>query len=308
MLKMEQFEKRTLLPMLFYESAPFDSNEFIYELKFDGIRCFAYLDNNRTTLINKRGKDVSQTYPELLLIHQNIKKSCLLDGELVIMINGKPNFYELQRRSLLLNSFKIKLAANKYPLIFVVFDILIIGDDLIIDKPLMERKKILQENIIESPQLVISRFIEANGKAFFELAKAHDLEGIVAKEKFSRYYPGKRSRSWLKIKVYQEDDLIICGYVPSQLGIKKLILGTYNQNKDLVYVTTVLTSKDKKNIMEFARKHPGPPLFNSNDEIIWMQPHLVGIVRYMMKTKAKGLRQPVFIGLRLDKVAKDLKN
>lgn len=298
-----------LSPMLFFEEEVFDSKDYIYELKFDGARCLAYLFKDQTILINKRKKNVSPTYPELSDIHENCKVQCILDGEIIVMHNGKPNFYLLQKRALLTDKFKIKLLMDKNPVTFVAFDILYYDDKLTLDLPLIERKNILFENITESSRLVISRFIEKKGKDFFELAKKQDLEGIVAKEKVSKYYSGKRSRVWLKMKVYQETDLIICGYVPSDYGMKDVILGDYDTNNNLFKVATVMTNKNKKEIMEYANNNPSNALFEvDNEEVVWMKPYLVGTVQYMMKTNSGGLRQAVFKGLRDDKIASDLKS
>ena len=304
---MNEIFNQELSPMLFYESDVFDSQDYIYELKFDGIRCLAYLEENKTTLINKRQKELSSTYPELSKIHKQVNKPCIVDGEIVIMNNGKPDFYQLQKRSLMANSLKIKLQAAKLPVIFVAFDILYLDDKLTIDLPLLERKQLLQSNLIENPRIVISRYIDGHGSDFFELTKKQQLEGIVAKEKTSKYYPGKRSRVWLKIKVYQEDHLIICGYLPKENGIKELILGSYDDNNNIYKVASVVTSKDQQVIINFANQHPSTSIFDlDNNDIIWMEPYLVGRVRYMMKTKSGGLRQPVFVGVCSDKTAEDL--
>jgi len=306
---MDEFESKSIAPMLFYEENVFDSEEYIFELKFDGARCLAYLDDEKTVLINKRFKDISLTYPELSNIHKTIKKRCVVDGELVVMANKKPSFYQLQKRALLANPLKIKLLSTKFPVTFIAFDILYYDDKLIVDMPLIERKKLLTANISENSKIIISRYIETKGKIFYQLAKEQNLEGIVAKLKTSKYYMGKRSRVWLKIKVYLEDDVIICGYVPKENSIKDLILGAYDQNNQLYRVASVMSVKDKNIIMKFARDYPSEPLFDvNNDEVIWMMPHLVGTVKYMMKTKHGGLRQAIFKGLRDDKIAEDLLN
>lgn len=297
-----------LTPMLFYEAEVFDSKDYIYELKFDGARCLAFLFSNHTILINKRQKRVNVTYPELSTLHQNASSPCILDGEIIVMHEGKPSFYHLQKRALLTNPFKIDLIAQQFPVTFVAFDILYCHDQLLIDLPLMERKKILSRNINEDSRLVISRYIEEKGKDFFNLAKTQALEGIVAKEKLSQYYPGKRSRVWLKMKVYQETDLIICGYVPSEHGIKDIIFGDYDEHNKLYKVATIMTNKDSKIIIDYAKTHPSKPLFGlEKEEVIWMKPYLVGIVQYMMKTENGSLRQAVFKGVRNDKIAKNLK-
>ncbi|NLD27171.1 MAG: DNA ligase, partial [Acholeplasmataceae bacterium] len=275
------------------------------ELKFDGIRALGYLDINETVLINKRGKNLNPTYPELINLHEMAKGRMIIDGELVVMKTGKPDFFALQRRSLLTDPLKIDLQRQLNPVCFIVFDLLYLRDKLIIDLPLWERKKLLEENVQESKYLLISRYIEENGQAFFELVQKEGLEGIVAKEKTSRYYPGKRSSVWLKVKVYQEEDLVICGYIPKDRGVISLILGRYTEGK-LIKAGTVVSSKNKTEIFDFAHKYPERPLFELSEKAIWMKPYLVGRVRYMEETKTGGLRQPVFMGIRDDKTASDL--
>lgn len=304
----DPFEARSFAPMLFYESEPFDSPDYIYELKMDGIRALAYLDTDKITIINKRGKDVTANYPELSSIHAGCRGRAVIDGEIVAFWNGKPDFFRLQRRSLLVDPFKIKLAAAAVPVTFVAFDILYRQGETLYDLPLMERKRMLAETITENNRLVLSRYIEDKGIGFFELAKKENLEGIVAKKKDSRYYPGTRRDVWLKIKVYQEEDLVICGYVPKENGnIKELIMGDYENGKLRIRLR-INTMKNQKTIKKFASVFPGPPLASGHgEEVVWMNPYLVGTVRYMMKTETGGLRQPVFKGISTDKIAEDLR-
>lgn len=296
-----------LSPMLFYESEPFDSEDHLFELKFDGIRALAYLDTDKTIIKNKRHKDVTNLYPELNNLHKQAKTRCIIDGEIVVMINGKPDFFKMQKRSLLQDPFKIQISSQSYPVTFIAFDIIYYRDYFITDLPLIERKKILQENIVENNMLVISRFIEKNGIKFFEVVKKQGLEGIVAKEMLSKYFLGKRSKAWLKFKVYGEDDLVVCGYLEKDNKTIDIIFGRL-LNNHLIKAATINTSKDKKLIIDFAKKNPSSPLFpNEDNQIIWMKPHLVGKVKYMMKTESGSLRQAVFLGLRDDKYFADLK-
>lgn len=133
------------------------------------------------------------------------------------------------------------------------------------------------------------------------------LEGVVAKDKLSKYFLGVRSKSWLKFKVYEEDDLVICGYLEKENNTLDLILGRI-ENNQLIKAATVNTSKDKKLIKEFASLNPSKPLFDEvNEGIVWLKPYLVGKVKYMMKTKTGGLRQAIFLGVRDDKTINDLK-
>lgn len=303
----DPFARRSFSPMLFKETEPFNSEDYIFELKLDGIRCFAYLDKNETTLINKRGKNITPNYPELSALHEQCKNKAIIDGELVCFTEGKPDFYPLQRRSLMTDKLKIKLTATRHPGTFVAFDILYGNGNSLIDQPLIKRKKILSEYIKENNKIAVTKYIETNGTAFFKLAKKQNLEGVVAKEKKSRYYPGKRSGVWLKIKVYREEDLIISGYLAKENGSIDLILTAFNQNGKLIPIININTKKDKTLIRDFAKKYPAEPLFaDGSKSIIWIKPYLVGTVKYMMKTPSGNFRQPVFKGVRTDKFATDL--
>ena len=159
------------------ESEAFNSKEFIYELKLDGERCIAYLSKDSVELRNKRNMKMLIKVPELSEIHKQVKKRCILDGELIVIKDGKPDFFEIQRRSLMSNTFKIKLAAEKYPASFTAFDILYYEDYEVTKLLLMERKKLLQNTIKENERLAISRYIEEQGIEFYKLAEKNNLEG-----------------------------------------------------------------------------------------------------------------------------------
>lgn len=301
----EVFERFLASPMLLVEGKPFDSLDYIYELKLDGIRCLAYLDKN-TELRNKRNKSVTSIYPEVNDIHKLIKKRCILDGELIVAVNGVPNFFEIQRRSLMTDSFKIKLASISKPVSFVAYDIIFYDNKEIIDLSLIERKKILKENVSENKQLAISRFIEKEGISFFELVVKKDLEGVVAKRKQSLYFYGKRSKDWIKFKNMYDDDFIICGYVPDEepMKIKSLVLGAFKNNK-LVYfghVALGIPKEEEKIITNFVKENPSESHFLEKDvKIKWCKLSLVCTVKYMMRTETNLLRQPIYKGLRFDK-------
>ena len=139
------FDEKNISPMLLgEEKEPFDDDDYIYELKLDGIRCIAYLEKGRVSLRNKRNKDVSEIYPELSEIWRNAKRKCILDGELVAFTDGKPDFYAVQKRSLMTDAFRIGFAAKRNPVQFVAFDMLYAGKTQITDEPLMERKELLE--------------------------------------------------------------------------------------------------------------------------------------------------------------------
>lgn len=208
------FETKNISPMLLHEvQVPFDDEDYIYELKLDGIRCVAFIEPKSVTLQNKRFKDLTPIYPELSDICKCVKKRVILDGELVVLnSDGKPDFYALQRRSLMTDRFRISLAAKKNLVQFVAYDIIYFDGKDLTDKPLMERKEILSKAVTEGHNLSVSRWIEKNGVAYFKLAKKENLEGIVAKKKDGLYYIGKRTHEWIKIKVMQDEDLLVLGH------------------------------------------------------------------------------------------------
>ncbi len=300
------FRDKNISPMLLHEvKEPFDDKDYIYELKLDGIRCIAYLGKD-VVLQNKRFKDVTEIYPELSDMNKCVKKNTVLDGELVVLTNGKPDFYALQKRSLMSDKFRIQLAAKKNPAQFAAYDILYYDGKDLTDKPLMERKAILQEKVKEGNGLSISRYIEEQGIAFFELAKAQDLEGIVAKKKEGLYHIGKRTRDWVKIKVMQDEDLLICGFQPDEDGIPKdLILGYFDEKGDLkcrgkVYLG--VSKEERAIISKFAKKNTvKKPWFEKYKNVVWLKPELVGTAHFMHETENGGMRQPVWKGLREDK-------
>lgn len=299
------FKDKNISPMLLYETAPFDSGDYIYELKLDGIRCLAYLGDRSVVLQNKRFKDVTATYPELSAMYKCVKKRAILDGELVVMNGGKPDFYALQRRSLMGDRFKIGLAAKYNPVQFVAYDILYFDGEDLTEKPLTERKAILSRRVSEGHNVSVSRYIEAKGIAFFELAKEQGLEGIVAKKKDGLYHVGKRTRDWLKIKVMQDEDLLVFGYQPDENGtVKDLILGYTDENgrahcRGKVYLG--ISAEEKRLIAEYAATNGvDKPWFDRYEGVVWLKPELIGTVRYMHETETGGMRQPVWKGLRSD--------
>ena len=300
------FHDKNISPMLLNEvKEPFDDKDYIYELKLDGIRCIAYLGKG-VELQNKRFKEVTAIYPELSGMSNCVKKNTVLDGELVVLLDGTPDFYALQKRSLMIDAFRIRLAAKKNPVQFAAYDIIYYDGKDLTDKPLVERKAILQEKVSEGNGLSISRYIEEKGIAFFELAKAQDLEGIVAKKRDGLYHIGKRTSDWVKIKVMQDEDLLICGFQSDEDGMPKdLILGYYDEQGKLqcrgkVYLG--VSKEERAIILKFAKKNTVKrPWFEKYKNAIWLKPELVGTALYMHKTENGGMRQPVWKGLRDDK-------
>ena len=234
---MIDFDAKVIHPMLIGASGDaFDSADYIYELKWDGERCIAYLDpKTGTELRNKRNLKMLSKVPELTHLHNQVKARCILDGELIILKNGKSDYFEIQKRSLMSNPFKIELLSKQYPASFIPFDILYYKDRDLTLLPLMERKVYLSKAVgEETARMALSKYIEGQGMAFYTLAKQQDMEGIVAKRKDSFYIEGKRTKDWIKIKNLIDDDFVVCGYIFKDNNMISVVLGQY-EHEQLIY-------------------------------------------------------------------------
>lgn len=302
----ELFESKDIRPMLIGENGePFDHPDYIYELKLDGERCLAYLDRNGTELRNKRNVKMLPKVPELSEIHKQARKSCILDGELIVVRDGMPDFHEIQRRSLMSDQFKISLAAKKYPATFTAFDILYYDGRAVMERPLTERRQLLEQAFRENERLALSRYIEREGIRFFQLAKEMNLEGIVAKKKDSRYHPDTRTKEWIKIKYMKDADFVVCGYIikeNAERDAASIILGLYDK-RQLIYQGHVTVGMGRREFAKITaqKRVDDLPLDKKEGNAVYIEPKLVCTVTYMERLKKGGLRHAVFKGLRYDK-------
>lgn len=310
---MDLFDAKNISPMLLAENVPpFADKAYLYELKWDGERCVAFLDPAiGTDLRNKRNIHMLSKVPELSALHQQVGKRCILDGELVCMVDNKPNFADIQRRSLLSDRHKIGLEAKRHPASFIAFDCLYYDGQDLTALPLAERKKYLREAAADSERMAVSRIFEAEQALdLFRLTQAQGLEGIVAKKKDSLYLQGRRTKSWLKMKHMMDDDFVICGYIYKANHMVSLVLGQY-RGEELVckgHVTLGVSGTTFAQIKALPPTANQPfyhPIGHGNEQTVWLAPVLVGTVEFMHRTKGGGMRQPVFKGLRLDKLPEE---
>ena len=298
---MDMFESRGAMPMLIAEQMQaFDDPNWIYELKLDGFRCLAYLDKGMVDLRNKRNMRMLPKFPELKDIWKNVKGRCILDGEIVVLVNSVPDFYRLQKRTLLTDKFKIDMEAYRYPAAFVAFDCIYAEGEELIWNPLMERKQKLSELVVESPRLAVSRYVERTGVALYQLAEEKKLEGVVAKRMDSSYLMGKRSKDWIKFKRMADEDFVVAGYVKKSKHIYSLVLAKY-KGELLVFKghVTAGVTKEIVDMLEVTGRNPFTLLPMTNDDVIWVKLNYVCIVEYMPNLNG-ALRQPVFKGFRND--------
>jgi DNA ligase D-like protein (predicted ligase) len=292
--------------MLIAENKPaFDSSDYLYELKLDGCRCLAYVNEKETDFRNKRNKSLAASFPELSKIHEQANKRLILDGEIIVMNGGKPDFSALQPRTLMSSELKIKLASEKLPASFVAFDAVYAGNSLLTNRTLVERKEILSESFSESARGALSKTIENQGLALYAAAAARGLEGIVAKRKDSSYVFGKRTKNWIKCKAMLDEDFIAAGFWRKSKALASVILASFTSSGELAYrghVVMGVSSVDLKALQ--SAKHASEDLYKGFPDFksaVWLEPALVCTVQFMEYTKSGSMRQPVFKGLRYDK-------
>ena len=303
------FEEKSVSPMLIAQmQEPFNDDGWIYELKLDGCRCIGYFGQNGTCLRNKRNMELLPRFPELKGLHHSVSERTVLDGELVVLRDGVPDFFELQRRTLLTDRLKIEMAAARHPASFVAYDCLCKDGRSIMDRPLLERKEALQSSVREDSLIAISRYIPTDGIGLFRAADERELEGVVAKRAASLYYPGRRTKDWIKFKRMADEEFVVCGYIRKNSRTFSIILGKYHDGSYLYkgHVTLGVTKEAvgqlrESGIMPFAAIPAGA----GNESAVWVRPDRVCTVEYMPNTK-DSLRQAVFKGFRTDVVPEDV--
>jgi ATP-dependent DNA ligase len=192
---------RFVPPMLAQPGVPFDSPEHLFEIKWDGTRALAFVDSRGYRLVNRHRADVTERYPELGFLN-DLPTGIVLDGEVVVLRQGKPDFRLLLSRNQARASLKIQTLARTFPATYVVFDLLYDRFESLLAVPLITRRKRLEKLIqgCAHPRLVFSQGVVGPGKAFFAEICHQGLEGMMAKRLVSRYRPGRRSDAWIKIK------------------------------------------------------------------------------------------------------------
>lgn len=297
------FEQKNIAPMLLTLGKPFDSDDYLYEMKYDGVRGIAYLDKDKTVLRNKRNKIIDETYPELKNIHTQVSDRCILDGEIVVLTCGKPDFFAMQKRSLMTDPIKIGLMTEKTPVTFVAFDILYYKNTSLLDTPLYKRKELLREVVTnDTNRLFVTSYIQSYGEQLYEMAVQNGLEGVVAKHKESLYYLGKRTRSWVKFKAWNDEDFVVCGYTQGEhKPINSLILGLFRKDGSLIYQGSVgygVSGEQERIILNLPKSKPH---FEIDKQVNWVVPLISASVKFLGRTQSGLLRQPALRGVRLDK-------
>ncbi|MDF2502395.1 MAG: ligD 1 [Anaerosporomusa subterranea] len=315
-------------PMLAKSSSklPKKIDEYAFEVKWDGIRALSYITNGNIQIVSRNGFDITFRYPEIHALGQKLKKqSVILDGELTAFDEaGQPSFALLQHRMNLEKSALIKKTADVIPVTYIIFDLLQLNDQSLINHSYQSRRFELDTLELAGRAWSTPSYHTERAADFLEASRKLGLEGIILKRLNSLYLPGKRSDDWLKVKNFHRQEFIIGGWTPGEGNrtgtIGALLLGYHDvipeaasaraTPQKLLYAGscgTGFTTKTLKQLQELLQplsipKHP----FASDPKkagASFVQPLVVAEISFAEWTPAHTLRHPSFLGLRTDKDA-----
>ncbi len=290
-----------------------EGEDWLYEMKFDGYRITAFVENNSARLITRNGNDYQKRFSDIAfsLIDWAGGRAMVLDGEMVITdASGKTDFQALQ------NYMK---NAKSQKLTYVVFDLLALDGADLRQHNLIDRKEMLETLMEDAPQnLYLSRYIMGKGAESFAAACETGMEGIIGK-KVDSIYGGTRNGDWIKLKCGKRQEFVIGGYTRSDKktsGVSSLLLGIYD-GEDLIYAGragTGMSEKDRKvfeNEFNSIKRVNSPfkfqPESRTKEKITWLEPVLAAEIKFAEWTEENLLRQASFKGLRTDKDPKEIK-
>jgi bifunctional non-homologous end joining protein LigD len=288
--------------------------DWYFEVKWDGVRAIAFIDQEEVRLQARSGARCERQYPELATIHHHIAaERAILDGEIAVLdAKGVSQFHLIQPRIANTDPNSIAHLVRSTPVVYFVFDVLYLDGYDLRQVPLAARRELLEAIVTSGPVLRISEAFPGAGEEMLEAARETGLEGILAKHGASSYEP-RRSREWLKIKIVTRQEFVIGGFTEPQGDrdyFGALVLGTYENDK-LRWVGNAGTGFDQRLLASLYGKLK--PLITEtcpfaerprpDKGMTWVAPELVCEVKFANWTQDGRLRAPVFLGLRNDKPA-----
>jgi len=300
---------------------PFDDPNWLFEIKWDGYRAVAFLEDGDVRLVSRNHNDLTARFSELRGLSKSVKaKNAILDGEVVVLDDtGRPSFSLMQQRTGMRAHGGQTTPRADLPILYYVFDLIYLDGYDLRKVTLEERKRVLREIVTDSEMLRYSDHFAGSGKALFNVAKEKGLEGIIAK-KANSCYEERRSREWQKIKITQTVDCVIGGYTDpegSRQYFGSLMLGLYNDKKQLIHVGNAGTGFNHALLKEISAVLKGMdsssnPFTGPTEpkKAHWVKPARVAEVKFTEWTHETNeggvkLRAPVFMSLREDKNPED---
>lgn len=307
----------TLHPMLATAgSLPVDEDGWSYEFKWDGVRAVASVEGGRLRLTSRHGREMTATYPELRALGEALgSHQVVLDGELVALdATGRPSFEALQMRLHVVDAARARRLAQRNPATYLIFDLLHLDGISTVDLSYRQRRRLLEGLGLGAERWAVPASYPGPGADLLAAARASGLEGIVAKRDDSPYRPGRRSASWIKVKVFRTQEVVVGGWSPGRGSrdrrIGALLVGIPGED-GLDYAGKVGTGFSDAALDDLgARLRPmrrrsspfaGTLPRGDADGARWVAPRLVGEVRFAEWTRGGRLRHPVWRGLRPDK-------
>lgn len=288
--------------------------EYLYEVKWDGIRAMITLEDGQAKIRSRNNNDITAQFPELQAGDKAFRATCgLFDAEIVCLDKaGRPDFKKVIHRLMSTGETNVQKQSKASPAYCYVFDCLYLDGRPLVNEPLARRKEWLKDAIKTDSNYRVSEIIE-DGASLFEAAKEHGLEGIMAKRSDSKYYPGRRTDGWLKIKVRQTSDCYIVGYTEGK-GNRQSTFGALQiaekVGHELHYRGKVGTGFDDSMMKEILsmlkkQKNASQPAMKGGkvvDEKIttWLEPSLIAEISFAQLTRDQMYREPVFVKLRPD--------
>lgn len=294
----------------------FSSNEWIYEHKFDGVRCQVIKRNGKVHMLSRNERKINSEYPELAHAFEKLTAdNFIIDGEIVATLKGVSDFELLQSRINLKDLERIQEKVKVVPVTIRIFDVMYAGGYDVRNLPLLDRKKILQKLLKYNELITYTEHKSGNGLAYFKRACKLKWEGLIAK-KADSIYEGRRSTNWLKFKCIMQQELVIGGYTRpkgSRTDFGALLVGYFEKGKfkyagkvGTGYSQEILTMLGRKLRALEIKKCPFVDYDRSVADVHWVRPHLVAEFQFAQWTNAGKLRVGRYKGLRTDKSAKDV--
>jgi bifunctional non-homologous end joining protein LigD len=301
--------RSTPLTLASLSEKPFSNPDWLFEVKWDGVRGIAYLANGEVSVRSRAGREISLEYPEVRdLANQLDATEAIVDGELVALDSGgRSNFQKLQNRAGVRNPSQQLL--ESIPATYYAFDLLYCDGYDLRKVPLERRKELLKQILRPNDHIRYSEHEIEKGKELYEAARQQSLEGIIGKKRDSAYV-GQRTSLWLKFKIVNELDAVVCGWTAprrSREFFGALVLGVY-EGPRLEFIGSVGTGfdygKQKAIYEQLQAVRQAKSFFRDvpklKEKIEWVQPQLVARVKYGNWTDGKRLRAPVFLAMRTD--------
>jgi bifunctional non-homologous end joining protein LigD len=287
------------LPMLAIKAEPFDAEDYVFEVKWDGVRALAAVEQGHCCLWGRQGVDYSARYPELAVLRR-LPSGTVVDGELVVLSQGRADLPALLRR----HQRRRPLPAGyaPVPICYVLFDLLSVRGQALLQEPLVRRRERLRELLdkVQEPLLAYSDGVVGAGREFFARVVAAGHEGVMAKRQASSYQPGQRSPAWRKIKPAQVVPCVIMGYVAGREGVASLLVASVREGA-LRYVGQLTRGFRACQAVELAQRLATRrrlrPVVPCPQRGCWVEPELYCRVQCQGWTCHGRLRHAVFRGL-----------